>query len=144
VGGLLAAILVLVTFALTLHACRLSLRRLAPSFEAKSKAPTVRPSARVALRPDEIDFENEEELAEAEADADETEGEADGPSRWSLAFGVVAHWTLSGAARMRRFIARHTGGRPGSTRRLYDHAYAPEPGLARVGGRIEPQFADDE
>src|SRR6185503_15790857 len=105
------------------------------------KAPAVRPSARVALRPEEIDFEHDEELADeaADADADETPGDAE-PGRWSLAFGALAHLTLSGAARLRRFIASHSGGRPGSTRRLYDHAYAPEPGLARNGGRIEPHI----
>ena len=72
----MAVVLVLVTFGLTLNACRLSLRRLAPAFEARTKAPAVRPSARVALRPEEIDFEDDEELADeadVEDDADDAE-----------------------------------------------------------------------
>ena len=50
----------------------------------------MRPSARVALRPEEIDFEDDEELAD-EADGEDAADDAEGPSRWSLAFGVLAH-----------------------------------------------------
>ena len=141
-GALLCLILVLLALALTLHACRLSLRRLAPSLEGRSGAPAVRPSPRVALRPEEVDFEADEELDDDTAV--EAEIDREGPRRLNLALGALAHWTLSGAARLRRLIARHTGGRPVSTRRLYDHAYAPAPGLAHSGGRIEPHIEGGE
>src|SRR5581483_402473 len=66
ISGLLCFVLVILALALTLHACRLSLRRLAPSVDRIVKAPAVRPSPRTALKPEEIDLDSEEELDDAE------------------------------------------------------------------------------
>jgi S-DNA-T family DNA segregation ATPase FtsK/SpoIIIE len=130
-----------------IHACGLSLRR-GPTRPAKSTVPVVRPSARVALKDDEIDFDDDGELDE-DADATAEDGEADDErsSRLSLILGVLAHWSFSLAGRVRRFAARHFGKRPGNMRRLFDHAFAPEPGLApTTRGRVEPRItaADDD
>ena len=146
IGGILCFVLAFLALALTFHACRLWLRRTAASVDrvAKAQTPAVRPSRRTALRPEEIDFANDDELEVDEASAGEADVDREGPARLSLALGIVGHWTLSGAARLRRLIARHAGRRPSSTRRLYDHAYAPEPGLARTGERIEPRIDGGE
>jgi S-DNA-T family DNA segregation ATPase FtsK/SpoIIIE len=143
ISGLLCFVLVVAALALTMHACRLWLRRAAPGVDEIAKPPIVRPAKRTALRPEEIDLDREEEIDDEEA-GEPADLDREGPTRLGLALGMAGHWTLSGAALLRRLVARHTGRRPGSARRLYDHAYAPEPGLARTGERIEPRIEGGE
>ncbi len=91
-AGLLSFVLAFLVVAFTVHACGLSLRRAA--VEASAKIPVVRPSTRVAIKAEEVDFDDDEELDE------DIEGSGRGTRRRSAEphgprLRVLAHWSLS-------------------------------------------------
>jgi S-DNA-T family DNA segregation ATPase FtsK/SpoIIIE len=144
----LAAGLLCVVFASTatlflMHACGLKLRGRRDEFAEEKRIPAVRPSRRVAVIDEEIEELDDEDVDEegtgtARLDMDEQ------PHRAAIFLGFAAHWALSTAGRMRRFLRRHMGRRPPNMRRMFDHAFAPSPGLVLDRGRVEPHIADEE
>jgi S-DNA-T family DNA segregation ATPase FtsK/SpoIIIE len=145
-AGLAAALFCIASASLAMlllmHACGLRFRRQRSEF-VEERVPAVRPSRRVAVVDDEFEELDDEDVEEEDADTARLDID-EKPHRSTILLGFAAHWALSSAGRMRRFLRRHIGHRPPNMRRMFDHAFAPTPGLVLDRGRVEPHISVEE